>query len=131
METTIKIRGYEVTISDSDVVEAREFIPAGEYNPHNVRPFVAIDHGYVVGIAFASCEQDALDVLADEGRLDRFKVNEKDMGDYGDEEEGICRLGNAGEPFDIESMWLEAIPNPSFSFCALVKAQEESALASA
>lgn len=128
MTTTIKLRGlYDVTISDADVVNPSDFIPKGESNYHNVRPWLALDHGFPLGIVFAQCEQDALDTLADEGRLDRYKVAPEELGEYGEEEEGITRLGGAGEPFDIEGMMLEALPTPAFSFCAMMAAMQEGA----
>jgi hypothetical protein len=109
----------QITFSDADVVNPDDFIPAGEYNPHKVRPFLIQDHGFAVGVAFADCLQDALDELADSGKLDGFQVAEADLGDYGPEEEGITRLGNASKPFDIESFEIIELPNPPFSFCAL------------
>lgn len=131
MEAKILLDGlldglYEVTISDADVVNPREYIPAGEFNPHNVRPWAAFDHGFCVGVAFASCDQDALDELADAGKLDRFKLDEEEIdNDYsGDDEKGITRLGNAGEPFDIEGLMLFELQTPAFSLCALLTAAQ-------
>lgn len=114
--------GYDFTFADCDIVNPSDFIPAGEYNPHNVRPFLIHDHGYPVAIAFASCLQDALDEAADSGKLDRFQVTEKDMADYGEEEEGISRLGNASEPYDIQALDAIELPTPAFSFVALLEA---------
>ena len=90
MVATLKIDGiYDVTISDVDVVNPGEYIPQGEDNPYHIRPWVAFDHGFVLGVVFASCEQNALDELADNGRLDMFLVNGKELEEYGEEEEGI------------------------------------------
>ena len=108
-----------VRFTDADVLNPGEFIPAGEHNPHNVRPFLLHDHGFALAVVFAPCLQDALDEAADAGRLDRFQVREEDLPDYGPEEEGIARLGNAGEPFDIEGLDFLELPNPPFSFVAL------------
>lgn len=132
MVITIKLRGlYDVTISDADVVNPGDFIPRGEYNPHHVRPWLALDHGFPIGIVFASGAQDALDELADSGRLDRYKVPEGDLPrrEEEDEEHGISYLGNAGEPYQIESMMLEELPTPAFSFCAMMAAMQEGARA--
>jgi hypothetical protein len=108
----------EISFSDEDVVNADGFIPAGESNPHNVRPWLLSDHGFIVAIVFADCLQDALDVAADSGRLDRFAVAEQDMTDYQDGER-LAFLGNASEPFDIDSLDATELPNPPFSFVAL------------
>lgn len=111
----------EITFSDSDVVNPDDFIPAGEYNPHRVRPFLLHDHGFSLAIVFADCLQDALDIAADEDRLDRYRVGEADLSDY-PEEEGLAFLGNASDPFDIDGLDVIELPNPSFSFVALFNA---------
>jgi len=114
----------EITFSDNDVVNPSDYIPAGEYNPHKVRPWLLHDHGFVVAVVFADCLQDALDAAVDAGRLDQFKITEDDLADYGENEDGISRLGNAGEPFDIEALGVEELPNPPFSFAALYNAMQ-------
>jgi len=125
MVATITLNNFDFQFSDSDVVNPDDYIPKGEYNPHNVRPWLLHHEGLSLAIVFAECLQDALDEAADAGKLDRFQVAEEDMGDYGDDEEGITRLGNASEPFDIESVGVLELPNPPFSFCALLKATDE------
>jgi hypothetical protein len=109
----------EISFSDEDVANPDDFIPAGGYNPYKVRPFLLHDHGFVVAVVFASNLQEALDIAVDENKLDGFAVSEKELTDYGPEEEGITRLGNAGEPFDIESLEVIELPNPKWSFVAL------------
>jgi hypothetical protein len=109
----------ELTFADADVVNADAFIPKGEYNPHNVRPWLLHDHGFCLAIVFASCLQDALDEVADSGRLDPFQVT--DPSDLANDEymESVAYLGNASEPFDIASIDALELPNPPFSFTAL------------
>jgi hypothetical protein len=115
----------QIKFSDSDVVNAEEFIPAGAYNPTHVRPFLLHDHGVTICIIFASCLQDALDAAVDAGRLDGFQVSEDDLADYGPDEEGIARLGNASEAFDIQALDVVELPNPAWSFTALFNAMQE------
>jgi hypothetical protein len=117
----------QIKFTDTDVVNKADFIPAGEYNPHNVRPFLLCDHGFVVVLVFADCLQDALDIAVDEGKLDGFQIDEDDLGDYGPDEEGITRLGNASEPFDIGTLDALELPNPPFSFAALFNASTSQA----
>jgi hypothetical protein len=124
MTTTITINNLDFTLSDADVANPSDYIPAGEYNPHNVRPFLIHAHGFPVAIVFASCLQDAFDEAVDNDKLDQFLVADQDLPDYGDEEEGIARLGNAGEPFDIQTLDAIELPNPPFSFCALLNAAQ-------
>ena len=115
----MKSKFREIEFTDADVVNSDNWIPDGEYNPHNVRPWLLHDHGFVLAVVFADCEQDAIDEAVDEDKLDRYLIAEEDLSDYGDDTiEGVSYLGNAGEPFDIESLGLIELPNPKRSFCA-------------
>jgi hypothetical protein len=104
----------EIQFTDEDVVNPEDFIGDGEYNPHNVRPYLVHDHGFVVGVAFADCLQDALDVLADNGKLDGFKIDPSDYSDYEvDSDSPTCTfLGNDGAPFDIDPLDVIELPIP-------------------
>lgn len=132
MQATIKVHNLEFRFDDSIVVEPDDFIPAGESNPHDVHPWLIHDHGFPVALVFASTLQDALDIAADNDKLDPFLIEEEyntpgteglpaeDYPTLGtEEEEGIARLGNASEPFDIEALGYVELNNPPFSFAAL------------
>jgi hypothetical protein len=125
MQATFRHLNFDFTFSDTDVCNPMDFIPKGEFNPHNVRPWFIHTEGFPLAIVFASCEQDALDIAADEGKLDRFQVTEEDLADYGDEEEGLARLGNASEPFDIENVGMLELPHVPFSFAAMFTAAQK------
>jgi hypothetical protein len=122
MTTTQAATVQGVTFTDADVVNRDAYIPKGDYNPHNVRPWLLHDHGFTVAIVFASTLQDALDEAADAGKLDRFQVPEYDVKDYGEDGDGLTYLGNASEPFDIESLGVLEMASPAFSFVALFNA---------
>lgn len=77
-----------------------------------------------VGVVFAQNEQDAFDECANSGKLDRELVHDTDLADYGPEEEGIARLGNAGEPFDLTDIGIMEMPCPALSFVALFNAAQ-------
>jgi hypothetical protein len=111
----------QIAFTDDDVVNPSDFVPKGEFNPHNVRPFLLHDHGFTLAVVFADCLQDALDIAADADKLDRYLVRGRELDDYGDGD-GLAHLGNAGEPFDIESLAAVELPNPPFSFAALFNA---------
>lgn len=128
MKTTI---ANGLSFDDSDVVNPDNCIFSGEYNPHNVRPWLLHDHGFTVCVVFADCLQDALDEACDEGKLDQYLIEEasntpgtkgapaSDYPTLGTEnEEGITRLGNASEPFDIETLSVVELQNPKRSFAA-------------
>ena len=107
----------QVQFNDCDVVNGDEFIPLGEFNPHNVRPWLLHDHGHTVAVVFADCLQDALDAAADNRALDRYQVVQEDQADYPDDN-GLTFLGNACEAFDIEALGVHELPIPKRSFCA-------------
>lgn len=132
---------HEVKFTDKDIVNPDDFCPAGEDNAHRrpsgTRPWLIHDHGFVVCVVFASNMQDALDEAVDNHKLDAFLIDEeyntpgtkgRPASDYPtigtENEEGITRLGNASEPFDIESLSVIELPNPKFSFCAMFNASQ-------
>ena len=78
MRATVHFCGYELSFDETDVVDSGSFIPAGEYNPHKVRPWLLHDHGFALAVVFADCLQDALDTAVDEGKLDRFLIDLSD-----------------------------------------------------
>lgn len=104
--------------TETDIVNGGDMIPAGEFNPHNIHPFILHDAGFVLGIVFAEHLQDALDEAVNNDVLDRYQVTETEMADYqtgvdserNPEYEGIAHLGNASEPFDIESLDVVEVP---------------------
>ena len=114
-----------IKVSDTDVVNPDSFIPKGEYNPHNVRPWVLHDHGFVVAVVFADSLQDALDEAVDENKMDRYQIKQEDLKDYPDDE-GITYLGNASEPFDIDTLqYLELDNPPAATFVQLLALAKE------
>lgn len=74
----------EIKFTDADVVNLDEYIPAGDYNPHNVRPWLLHDHGVVICVVFAQNLQDALDEAVDHGKLDAYQIDPRD--------EAACRI---------------------------------------
>ena len=115
MQATVKRQNLEWTFSDADVLNIDNYIPEGDYNPHRVRPWLLHDHGRTLCVVFADCLQDALDIAADEDKLDRYAVSEGNADHF-------AYLGNAGEPFDIETLGCVELDNPPMSFAALYKA---------
>lgn len=112
----------EIKFTDDDVVQFDDWIPNGKYNPHHIHPWLLHDYGFVLCVVFAANLQDALDIAVDEDKLDRYQVDPYPDPDYPDDE-GISFLGNASEPFDIESLGIVELPNPENSFCTLFASQ--------
>lgn len=110
---TIKHNGYELAYSMDDFINASD-IDTWKHC------YLLHDHGYVLAIVFADCEQDALDEAVDCNKLDRYQVSDEEMSDYGDTDEErmeqLSYLGNASEPFDIESLGMFEIAKPVIRF---------------
>jgi hypothetical protein len=119
----------EIRFSDDDVVNPEAYDSSGQYD----KPYLIHDAGFTLAVVFARSEQDALDEAVDAGKLDHLQITEEDEDDYmtgrdsegnPDYDERVTFLGNAGEPFDIETLEIIELPNPRFSFAALFAAQE-------
>lgn len=147
----------EITFTDADLINVDDFIPAGSYNPHRVRPLLIHDAGFVVAVVFADSMQGALDAACDAGKLEPWLIDPRDQSDREDymvkgvPPEGVepaipeyihpdgskwwwkkgyeptC-LGNVSEPHDIEGLEIVELPNPKFSFVALFNAYMQEAL---
>lgn len=88
----------------TDIVNLEEWI----FDDSN-RGYMFHDHGFIIGFVFAHTLQDALDILADSGRIDHLVVDESERGEYSDDE-GISFLGNYCKPFDAESVEVIEFP---------------------
>ena len=75
-----------------------DFIRKGSYNPHNVHAHLLCNEYGLLCVVYASHLQDALDIAVDEDRLDSMLIPEDEI----ENEDWICRLGNAGEAFNID-----------------------------
>lgn len=118
------------TFTDADVVNLENCIYQGEFNPHNVRPWLIHSATCVLAVVFATCEQDALDEAVDESKLDGLQVSEDDIhsdegSEYGPNDYYVTRLGNASEAFDLTDVGIIPMPTPKRSFCAEFNADEE------
>lgn len=56
-----------------------------------------------VAMVYASHLQEALDIAADEEKIDCFKLDEKDLKDYS-ENDHIDYLGNFSDPYDMSEL---------------------------
>lgn len=102
----------------NDVMLPADFDTASAYNPHKVRLWV-IGHSYgAVHAVFASHEQNALDELADCGALGFCQVAD----DLSVDEDTVCRLGNAGEPFDLSDFWMGEVAFDAARYIKLIVA---------
>lgn len=143
----ITINNLDFSFTDADVCNPDNFVPDGDYNPHNIHPWLLHDHGFTVAIVFASNLQDAIDEAVDEDKMDRYAIGDVDLLDYHDDDcaskvrvpgtgniaaaactcdtPGVSYLGNAGEPFDIETLGFVELQNPPASWAAQFEAHQK------
>lgn len=136
-KVTIKMPYGDIEV-DTDDILCNDVTFPGEYNPHNTRLWVIeIGHGYHSSFAgiWAHNEQDALDEAADQGILDNLRLDEAEQNDRTDHDdnclkpenmdlgtwytenndqccnysENFARLGNAGEPFDLDNVGIRPV----------------------
>lgn len=111
----------EITFSDSDIVNADDWRAAGESHPS--KTYLLSDHGFTLAVVFADCEQDAIDIACDAGKLDRYEVTAEELADYGatdaEQSERLSYLGNNGKAHDIETLCIVELPSVKrLGFCA-------------
>lgn len=115
---------YEFSFSDSDVANLDEY--DYQVDREDARLFFLHDHGFCVCVVLETNLQDALDKAVDENKMDRYLVTEENLlADYDSDETGITRLGNASEPFDIQSLGVIELPIPKLSLVALFAAAHD------
>tara|TARA_R110000744_G_scaffold31072_2_gene73293 strand:+ start:377 stop:796 length:420 start_codon:yes stop_codon:yes gene_type:complete len=77
--------------------------------PNGAAPWVIGNTFGAMCMIWARCEQDALDGAVDAGRfmMDSclLEDSEIEVNEDGDEID-VCRLGNAGEPFCLNDVWM-------------------------
>jgi len=143
-KTAVKFQNVCLSFTDEDVVDLSDINYAGEYNPHNQMMWLLHDHGFTLCVVMASSLQNALDIAVDNDKLDRFQIDPEDSSDrkvylttneagqdpdspeYVDDE-GVkywwsgepAFLGNASEPFDIESIGFVSFDLPKRSVVSL------------
>jgi len=99
-----KERVYEV---EPDRIALNNVIFPGEYNPHKVRLWVLGNQFGVMGAVWADNMSDAFDELVDQDLGAGILVDEDDYDE--DEREDLARLGNAGEPADMQYAWADTV----------------------
>jgi hypothetical protein len=122
MKTKVLFNNLEFSFTDDDVIDLDDVQFAGEYNPHNQRMWLLHDHGVTLCVVMADSLQDALDIAVDNDKLDRFLVTEDQAEDYGGDiynSDELAYLGNASEPFDIQTLGYVEFALPKRSLTAL------------
>lgn len=99
---------------DADRILCNDVVLPGDTNPHKVGLWLIEGVYGPVAAVWASNEQDALDEAVDSDLMDAYLLSDEDAADRtkgsGDEtEENFARLGNAGEPFDLDDVGMRRL----------------------
>lgn len=109
---------FEVELPDEQILCNDVTLP-WEFNPHKTRLFV-IGHEFgALAAVWADCEQEAFDALVDEGYGDCFLIDESEADEY------CARLGNAGEPANLDYAWVQVVRLDETKDCRLLCAFAE------
>lgn len=109
----------EITFSDDDFVNPEDWIieEKSERNQKEEKGWYLFhDHGFCLCVVWADCLQDALDIAADNDKLDCFLVPMEDYSNYNADDLMCC--GNDCRWFDLESLGFCRLPNFPMSIVA-------------
>jgi hypothetical protein len=99
----------EVELTD-DCILCNDVTMPWEFNPHTVELWVIGNEFGAIGAVWASCEQDALDALVDENLGESLLIDKEDQEQADEaEREEWAHLGNAGEPANLDNVWMQRV----------------------
>lgn len=88
---------------DPDRIRCNDIVFPWERHPYKMGLWVIGNEFGALGAVWADCEQDAFDELVDAGLGDGLLIEETDAT------EDCTRLGNAGEPANLDHAWLARV----------------------
>lgn len=95
--SSVELEGDSILLNDVNLPEHIEHT----FNPYNVKLWVIGNEYGALCAVWGSSEQDALDAAVDAGLLDSLMDEEQDYNN-----EALTPLGNAGELFDLDYVWM-------------------------
>mgnify|MGYP003461326160 FL=1 len=95
--SSVELEGDSILLNDVNLPEHIEHT----FNPYNVKLWVIGNEYGALCAAWGSNEQEALDAAVDAGLLDSLMDEEQDYNN-----EALTPLGNAGELFDLDYVWM-------------------------
>ena len=112
-----RYKGPLGAFTGKDIVNPQDYIPQGKYNPHNVRAWqIKIQLMTSSCVVFAKCMEEALDIAADEGRLQAaaYDLDPDDLIDVWEdlESHGLTPLGNYSDLYSINEIFCEETTTP-------------------
>jgi len=88
---------------ENDCILCNHITLPWDFNPHGVRLWVIGNEFGALGAVWASHEQDAFDELVNANLGAALLIDESDA------DEESPRLGNAGEPANLDNAWIQAV----------------------
>lgn len=105
----------------SESVLCNNVVLPWDFNPHNVRLWcIGNEYGAICAV-WAESEQDALDEMVDQGLGDSFVISDEDQQSATEEDrDEWARLGNAGEPCNLDHCWMQLVRLDEKQDCRLL-----------
>jgi hypothetical protein len=114
------MRKYQLSKTDdrvnlaADRILCNDVVLPGDTNPHRVGLWLIEGVYGPIAAVWASNEQDALDEAVDSELMEGYRLSDEDAADRtkgsgDDAEEDFARLGNAGEPFDLNDVGMHKL----------------------
>lgn len=99
----------EIELENESILTNDVVLP-WENHPHGMRLWVIGNEYGAVCAVWANHEQDALDEMVDSDLGQAFLIDEKDYEVMSQDEQDECaRLGNAGEPCNLDYAWIQPV----------------------
>jgi hypothetical protein len=99
-------QNFDFTFDEDDVSNPDDFIPAGDFNPHNIRPYILHSAGSVLAVAFSENSEDAMSEAADGGQLEGRKITDDNI----DETTGDVFTGPDGNLYNLQDVDIIGVP---------------------
>lgn len=104
----------EFKFSDGDLINH------GDIDYHD-NIYLIHEHGQVICLVYADDDSEALDIAADEDKLEAYRVDPDDYEDNEFNKENFTSLGNDCCIYDIESIEIIQLPKLELSYVATLK----------
>ena len=103
---------------ESQLVLCNDITFPWEFNPHSIKPYAVSNEYGTLGVVWAA-EHEVLDVLVDAGLGNSLLIPESDMISD-DDNSDVVRLGNAGEPCNIDHVTIQEVELDELKDCKLL-----------
>lgn len=113
-----------ITFTDSDILNPFDAVYANEDNPNSIQPWLIHDQGSVVCMVFADSKSSALDIAANRGKLNTYRVEVSPWAHF-EPSDKCFPLGDEYHDYDIAPLTVMGLPKPKRSWCAQFNARQQ------